>query len=255
MSVRQQALATAQVYVRRFYTRREIRTTNPWLVLSTAFYLACKMEECPQHIRIVVGEARQFWPGITPTSSAPLRAQVPRLIHLVDAVSSDTSKLGECEFQLISEMNSQLIVHHPYRDLTELQTLFALTSEETSLAWSIVNDHFLTDLPLLYAPHIIAITAVFLSLVLKPVQGGAMQAQAVQNALQQAMNVPAGGASAGHTKVQKLLNWIAEGSVSIEAIIDCTQELISLYELWEHYQEKPVKEAIMKFVKARGLDK
>jgi cyclin C len=71
MAVRQQALATAQVYVRRFYTRREIRTTNPWLVLSTAFYLACKMEECPQHIRIVVGEARQFWPGIT-LSSAPL---------------------------------------------------------------------------------------------------------------------------------------------------------------------------------------
>jgi cyclin-C len=79
MAVRQQALATAQVYVRRFYTRREIRTTNPWLVLSTAFYLACKMEECPQHIRIVVGEARQFWPGITPNSSAPPRAQVPRL--------------------------------------------------------------------------------------------------------------------------------------------------------------------------------
>jgi cyclin C len=170
-------------------------------------------------------------------------------------VSSDTSKLGECEFQLISEMNSQLIVHHPYRDLTELQSLFVLSSEETSLSWSIVNDHFLTDLPLLYAPHVIAITAVFLALVLKPVQGGAMQAQAVQNALQQAMNVPAGGAAAGQTKVQKLLTWMAEGSVSIEAVIDCTQELISLYELWEHYQEKPVKEAIMKFVKARGLDK
>jgi cyclin C len=63
MSVRQQALATAQVYMRRFYTKREMRMTNPYLVLSTAFYLACKMEECPQHIRIVVGEARQFWPG------------------------------------------------------------------------------------------------------------------------------------------------------------------------------------------------
>jgi len=63
MTVRQQALATAQVYMRRFYTKVEIRRTNPYLVLSTAFYLACKMEECPQHIRLVVGEARQFWPG------------------------------------------------------------------------------------------------------------------------------------------------------------------------------------------------
>jgi cyclin C len=63
MNARQQVLATAQVYVRRFYLKREIRTTNPYLVLSTAFYLACKMEEAPQHIRVVVGEARQFWSG------------------------------------------------------------------------------------------------------------------------------------------------------------------------------------------------
>ena len=61
---RQQALATAQVYIRRFYIRVEVRKTNPYLVLATAFYLACKMEECPQHIRSVVAEARSLWPGI-----------------------------------------------------------------------------------------------------------------------------------------------------------------------------------------------
>ena len=61
MSVRQQVLATAQVYVRRFYTKVEIRRTNPYLVMATALYLACKMEECPQHIRHVVHEARQIW--------------------------------------------------------------------------------------------------------------------------------------------------------------------------------------------------
>ncbi len=64
MSTRQQALATAQIYVRRFYSKVEIRRTNPYLVMATAFYLACKMEECPQHIRVVVGEARNIWPGI-----------------------------------------------------------------------------------------------------------------------------------------------------------------------------------------------
>jgi len=64
MPTRQQALATAQVYVKRFYTKVEMRRTNPYLVLTTAFYLACKMEECPQHIRVVVGEARNMWPGL-----------------------------------------------------------------------------------------------------------------------------------------------------------------------------------------------
>ena len=66
MPVRQQALATAQVYIRRFYSKVEIRRTNPYLVLSTALYLACKMEECPQHIRGLVSEARQIWPGLCP---------------------------------------------------------------------------------------------------------------------------------------------------------------------------------------------
>lgn len=64
MSTRQQALATAQVYIKRFYTKVDLRQTNPYLVLTTAFYLACKMEECPQHIRFVVSEARGLWPGM-----------------------------------------------------------------------------------------------------------------------------------------------------------------------------------------------
>lgn len=63
LNARQQTLATAQVYLRRFYTRVEIRQTNPYLVLATAFYLASKMEECPQHIRVIVAEANHQWQG------------------------------------------------------------------------------------------------------------------------------------------------------------------------------------------------
>lgn len=63
LQVRQQAMATAQIYLRRFYTKVEIRRTNPYLVVATAVYLACKMEESPQHIRLVVSEARSLWPG------------------------------------------------------------------------------------------------------------------------------------------------------------------------------------------------
>lgn len=63
LQIRQQAMATAQLYIRRFYSKIEIRRTNPYLVAATALYLACKMEEAPQHIRLVVNEARNFWPG------------------------------------------------------------------------------------------------------------------------------------------------------------------------------------------------
>lgn len=83
MTTRQQALATAQVYIKRFYTKVEIRQTNPYLVLTTAFYLACKMEECPQHIRFVVGEARGLWPG--------MRICFPRLFSASTANALQTS--------------------------------------------------------------------------------------------------------------------------------------------------------------------
>ena len=146
-------MATAQVYTKRFYTRVEIRRTNPYLVMATAVYLACKMEECPHHIRMVAGEARSLWPN--------------------ENQSIDASKLGECEFFLISEMSSHLIIHQPYRTLTTLQADFALTQDEASLSWSVINDHYMTDLPLLYPPHVVALTAMLLAITLRPTPGQA----------------------------------------------------------------------------------
>ncbi|KZF19364.1 cyclin domain-containing protein [Xylona heveae TC161] len=253
LTIRQQALATAQVYIRRFYTKVEIRRTNPYLVLVTALYLACKMEECPQHIRLVVAEARNIWP---------------------DFISSDTSKLGECEFFLISEMRSQLIIHQPYRTLLTLHSSFSMTQDEINLAWSVINDHYLTDLPLLYPPHVIAVAAIFLAVVLKPAQAslhGSNGSAAAPTSIAQAMtgtpnryaqqfpatNTQQIGSSgaAPQNKVQYLVNWLAESDVDMEAVIDCTQEIISLYEVWEQYNDKVCKEQITRFVKARGLDK
>jgi cyclin C len=153
---------------------------------------------------------------------------------------------------LIAELNSQLIVYHPYRSLTDLQTTLQLTLDETSLAWSIINDHYLTDLPLLHPPHVIAVTAAFLAIVLKP-PPSSMQVHAgnIQGALQNLGS----GQSGGSPRVQKLLNWLAESSVSIEAMVDCTQELISLYEVLDQYKESLCKEPILRLVKGRGMDK
>lgn len=151
-------------------------------------------------------------------------------------------------------MNSQLIIHHPYRSLAELQTQFQLTQEENALAWSIINDHYLTDLPLLHAPHVIAITAMFLAVVLKPTQGGLqVNAAGMTNALQTLGNARNAGGT--QNRVQKLVDWLSESNVDIEAVVECTQELISLYEVWESYTDKTCKDQIAKFVKARGLDK
>jgi cyclin C len=176
---------------------------------------------------------------------------------------ADVSKLGECEFFIIAEMRCQLIVHHPYRALLDLQKIFNLSQEESQLPWSIINDHYLTDLPLLYPLHIIAITAVFLSLVLKPTQAGMQTAVgnisslagAVQNAKTNASTSGEPNLDTPQGKVQFMVKWLAQSEVDIKAMIECTQEIISLYEVWDQYNEKNCKEQISRFVKARNLDK
>ena len=179
----------------------------------------------------------------------------------LDFIVSDVSKLGECEFFLISEMNCQLIVHHPYRTLVSLQKTLTMSQEEIFLSWSIVNDHYLTDLPLLHTLHVISVTAIFLALVLKPSQPGSQaqnHASSLASAVQGLKNISGADGNTPSTpqgKVQNLVKWLAEGEVDIKAMIECTQEIISLYEVWEIYPEKSCKEQIARFVKARNLDK
>ncbi|RSL70005.1 RNA polymerase II holoenzyme cyclin-like subunit [Fusarium duplospermum] len=257
LTIRQQSMATAQVYMKRFYSKVEIRRTNPYLVIATAIYLACKMEESPQHIRLIVTEARQMWG---------------------DLVAIDTSKLGECEFFMISEMRSQLIVHQPYRSISALRSELSLVEDEVQLARSVINDHYMTDLPLLYAPHIIALVAILLALVLRPNnsapgQGSGSAAAAGLAAAQQALLRAQGQSSqtgfsdasaaepkekqqqARVSRVQRFAAWLVESNVEIASMVDATQEIISFYECYEQYNDKLTREQINRFVKARGLDK
>lgn len=170
--------------------------------------------------------------------------------------------MGECEFFLISEMDSQLIIHHPYRTLHELQGTLSMAQDDVSLAWSIINDHYLTDLPLLFPPHVVAVTAIFLAMTLKPTQAGLQAAASTASALSGASSMTKeqqgttpGPPSTQQKKVQNLVSWLAQGEIDIKAVVECSQEIISLYDIWEQYSEKACKEQIARFVKARGLDK
>lgn len=177
---------------------------------------------------------------------------------------------------MISEMHSQLIVHQPYRTLTSLQSDLFLTQDEANLALSIVNDHYMTDLPLLYPPHIIALTAILLALVLRPNSsgGGATNMAAATAALAQVQAQASSRGGGGSTsqngsgvsdkdrppetrlnRVQRYASFLTESNVDIEGMVDCTQELISFYECHEQYNDKITREQINRFVKARGLDK
>lgn len=136
-----------------------------------------------------------------------------------------------------------------------------MAQDDISLAWSMINDHYLTDLPLLFPPHIIAVTAIFLAMTLKPTQAGLQAVASTASALSNAKPVPKDQQSSNFNppntqqkKVQNLVSWLAEGEVDINAVVECSQEIISLYDVWEQYSEKTCKEQLVRFVKGRGLD-
>ena len=173
LSLRQTVLSTAEVYISRFLTRVSLLEVNLYMLIAAAVYLACKICESPQHIRTVSSEARNCWP---------------------EFITVDFTKLAELEFYLIEEMECYMIIHHPYTSLMQLVEVLGqsenstvesssniphnrsrcesefkigLTSSEIENAWQIINDSYMTDLPLLYPPHIIAIAALHLTLVLR----------------------------------------------------------------------------------------
>ena len=137
-----------------------------------------------------------------------------------------------------------------------------MAQDDISLAWSIINDHYLTDLPLLVPLHVVAVTAMFLALTLKPtptgLQAAASTAASLSSASPMSKELPGttpGQPNTQQKKVQHLVSWLAKGEIDIKAVVECSQEIISLYDVWEQYDEKTCKEQIARFVKARGLDK
>lgn len=277
---RQQCIATALVYLHRYFLFNTMQNVNLYLLTATAFYLASKTEESPHHIRLVAQEARTLWPEYIP---------------------SDPSRIGEIEFCLISEMHSQLIIWHPYRSLTALKEnqKLSLTIEEISLAWSIVNDTFMTDLPLTCPPYLIAITAMFLAVIFVPQKnpdlkpnhqdlqsmlesqrfGGMGGRAGFANSMAHAVNgsnisQPSNGLSrfssmsnSTHTpkpksseqvtvsdKLQVIIEFLVESDIDIKHMMNATQEIISLYEVWEQYNEKNIKDAVTRCLRNQHLD-
>lgn len=162
-------------------------------------------------------------------------------------------------------MSARMIVHHPYRTLEDLapSMSFQLSADEKALSQSIINDHYNTDLPLLYPPHVIAITAIFIAVVLRPTHSNlqahaaATNSAALQNAMQAGLGAMGGAAAATKptSKIARLVEWLAESQVDMTAVITVTQELFSLYQVWEGYGERFCKEAISRFMKDAQLGK
>ncbi|QLQ77973.1 hypothetical protein HG537_0A02200 [Torulaspora globosa] len=223
LNIRQCALATAHVYLSRFLLKVSVREINLYLLVTTCVYLACKVEECPQYIRTLVSEARSLWPEFVPP---------------------DPTKVAEFEFYLIEELQSYLIVHHPYRSMEQIVTVLKeppfelqLSQEELQNCWSLINDSYIDDVHLTYPPHIIAIACLFITICLK---GGSTKnslANVGNKSRESVENEPVAAA-----RQQEVFNrFVAESQVDLEEVMNTIQDLITLYDHWDKYHEPWIK--------------
>ncbi|KAJ8310581.1 hypothetical protein KUTeg_012446 [Tegillarca granosa] len=120
LKLRQQVIATATVYFKRFYARNSLKCIDPWLMAPTCEFGVISnsrlISTCQQ---VVKNRYSHAYPQ-----------EYPYRINVV----------LECEFYLLEMLDCCLVIYHPYRPLTEY---FAeINCEDTlyALAWRIVND-------------------------------------------------------------------------------------------------------------------
>ncbi|KAI9607908.1 hypothetical protein H4Q26_005358 [Puccinia striiformis f. sp. tritici PST-130] len=190
LNCRQIVTATAVTYFRRFYVKNAICETDPCLVAAAAMYVATKVEEAPSHIKTVLEASRSVF------SDYPTLGPFP----------NDATILAEMEFYLIEDLDFHLMIWHPYRDLAQFagredsaipkdalerisewtpptnsplyleyrkecdrqSSMLDLSDTTLQTAWFIINDTYRTDLILLYPPYIIALAAIYITVVLHP---------------------------------------------------------------------------------------
>ncbi|KAJ2725926.1 RNA polymerase II holoenzyme cyclin-like subunit [Coemansia sp. Benny D115] len=139
---------------------KEVKGTNtfydidPFLMTATCFYLACKVEECPHHIKQILNESK----AVFAENSADIRFPF------------EVQDIAECESYLLEEMKFYLVLYHPYQVLIDINEVIKLSKPSLQAAWSIINDSYRTDMALVYPPHVIAVASLFLSRVVD--QGG-----------------------------------------------------------------------------------
>jgi len=153
LRLRQQVIATATVYFKRFYLRHSLKSVDPLLLAPTCIYVASKVEECGP-----MSNSRLLSACTSVCKNKFSFAYVMEYPYKVNHIL-------ECEFFLLEIMDCCLIVFHPYRPLTKYITDMGQESEILESAWRIVNDSLRCNVCLLYPPYLIALAAIYMACV------------------------------------------------------------------------------------------
>ncbi len=186
---------------------------------------------------------------------------------------SDNSKLAEVEFYLVDDLECDLTIFHPYRTLMALckKESAAHDNEETEagelgvgvdsddlhfdeklemsesalqMAWSIINDSYRSNLCLLYPPHLIAVAAIYLTQILHPPSREIISTLiSSESEAKQPQPRRSSRTHIEQKKSQDPIAFLADLNVSLPLIATISQEILSLYALWDRYKDDNLPDA------------
>jgi len=145
LKLRQQVIATAIVYFKRFYSRNSLKCVDPLLLAPTAIFLASKVEEFG-----VISNSRLV-------NTCHLVVKNKFNYAYTQEFPYRTNHILECEFYLLENMDCCLIVYQPYRPLIHFVQDLGHEEQLLPTAWRMVNDSLRTDCCLMYPPYQIAL--------------------------------------------------------------------------------------------------
>lgn len=155
------------------------------------------------------------------------------------------------EFSIIETLNSQLIVHHPYDNLYDLQSTLQLTKDEMIVMDCIINDQYHTDLILLNPPVIIAVAAVTVALTLQTIWTRKPAPDPSQYLSSFASSYERIGPQNQLSRSKHLASWLAESELDTQAIADCIELIIQYYQISvEQYDDHKCKNSILEAIQA-----
>eukprot|EP00124_Ichthyophonus_hoferi_P000673 Ihof_evm2s27 gene=Ihof_evmTU2s27 len=201
LKLRQQIVATAILYLRRFYSKNSYSSCEIPLLVITALYLASKVEENGNV------QVRNF---IQPTVSM-LKKEFAEVYH-DHTLSIDQSHIIEVEFYLLEELDCYTIVFNPYRDLIAYGQHGRFNKEAVTDAWYFLNDSYRTDLCIQYPPHLIALAALYMTTIIQDYD------KRLDNQRK------------AETKA-----WFADLNVDLQQILDICKSMFEMYRLWDEY--------------------
>ncbi|XP_076447304.1 cyclin-Q-like [Babylonia areolata] len=155
-------LATACVIYHKFFSDYSIKDFDPYLIGSTALYLAGKVEEQHLKLRDVINVCYKT-----------LHRRKPPLM-MDETFTALQESITSCELLVLRCLQFRVVFVHPHKHLLHylmsLQSWFPREEWEafpiSSTAWALLRDSYHSNMCLKHAPEHMAVSAIFMALLM-----------------------------------------------------------------------------------------